>query len=271
MHNFGTCKKSTAAQWQNPIFPASKHVSFPGFCHCTGVLFSQVPKLCTDLDLDLLYILILGTYSKFTQKNNFLALGVCFPQLCSSAGRRFAASTSRLQCYWRIVSFPQPKFRWKALWPGFHWDSAFVPEIPNPILRRGWIFFERTRILHFIRHFIEFIVVKMKWFVSINVNVIMTRQTCGQRSSRAAGSKRWALENAFFQSELLYVLNVKIIDWCCFYCFVRNSLVALLQALCARIFAVRFVDIGFVSDIVKETEIQVCALFDYLRRENASA
>ena len=40
-----------------------------------------------------------------------------------------------------------------------------------------------------------------------------------------------------------------LIDWCCFYCFVRNSLVALLEALCARIFSFRFVKIGFVSEI----------------------
>jgi len=61
------------------------------------VLQTQVPKLCTDLDLCLLYILILGTYSKFAWENNFLSLGICFPQLCSSADRRFAASRSRLQ------------------------------------------------------------------------------------------------------------------------------------------------------------------------------
>ena len=82
-----------------------------GFCHCAAVLQTQVPKLCTDLDLGLLYILILGTCSKFARKNNFLALGVCFPQPCSSAGRRFAASRSRLTNYRRIVSFPQQKIR----------------------------------------------------------------------------------------------------------------------------------------------------------------
>jgi len=38
-----------------------------------------------------------------------------------------------------------------------------------------------------------------------------------------------------------------LIDWCCFYYFVRNSLVALLKVLCARIFSFRFVNIGFVS------------------------
>jgi len=35
------------------------------------------------------------------------------------------------------------------------------------------------------------------------------------------------------------------IDWCCFYYFVRNSLVALLEALRARIFMFRSVSIGF--------------------------
>ena len=47
-----------------------------------AVLFSQVLKLCTDLDLDLLYILILGTCSKFALKNNVIAPGVCFLQTC---------------------------------------------------------------------------------------------------------------------------------------------------------------------------------------------
>ena len=82
-----------------------------GFCRCAAVVHTQVLQLCTALDLSLLYILILGTYSKFARKNNFLALGVCFPQPRSSADRRFAASRSRVQNYRRIVSFPQPKFR----------------------------------------------------------------------------------------------------------------------------------------------------------------
>ena len=67
-----------------------------GICYRALVLQTQVPKLCTDLDLSLLYILILGTYSKFARKNNFLALGVDFLQPFSSAGRRFAASRSHV-------------------------------------------------------------------------------------------------------------------------------------------------------------------------------
>ena len=100
--------------------------------HCAALLFLQVPKKCTDRDLSLLYILTLGTYSKFAWKNNFFAPGVCFPQACSSAGRRFAASRSRLHKYRRIVSFPQQKNRWHTLSTGFHWESAFVWEIPKP-------------------------------------------------------------------------------------------------------------------------------------------
>ena len=108
--------------------------SFENVISCTAALQTQVPKLCTDLDLSLLYILIFGTCTKFARKNNFLALGDCFPQPCSSAGRRFAASRSRLQNYRRIVSFPQKKNRWNVLETGFHWESAFVWEIPNPSL-----------------------------------------------------------------------------------------------------------------------------------------
>ena len=67
---------------------------FSGFRHRAAVVETQVPKLCTALDLGLLYILILGTYTKFAQENNFLSLGVSFPQLCSSAGRRIDASRS---------------------------------------------------------------------------------------------------------------------------------------------------------------------------------
>jgi len=60
---------------------------FLGGRHCAAVLQTQVPKLCTDLDLRLLYILILGTYSKFARKNNFLA--------CSARRLLFAALLQR--------------------------------------------------------------------------------------------------------------------------------------------------------------------------------
>jgi len=110
-HTFSLCSLFFPTSRKKTCFDAGKI----GFCHCATVLQTQVPKLCTDLHLSLLYILILRTYSKFARKNHYLALGVCFPQPSSSAGRMFAVSRSRLQYYWRIVSFPQQKFRWNAL------------------------------------------------------------------------------------------------------------------------------------------------------------
>jgi len=62
-------------------------------------------KSCTKLDLSLLYTFILGTCSKFARKSNMLALVVCFPQPCSSAGRVFAADTSWMQYYWTVRLF----------------------------------------------------------------------------------------------------------------------------------------------------------------------
>ena len=84
------------------FFLRAKHVFF---------LFLKVPKKYTDQDLSLVYILILGKCSRLARKNNFLALGVWFPQPCSSAGRRFAASRSSLQYHRRIVSFSQQIIR----------------------------------------------------------------------------------------------------------------------------------------------------------------
>jgi len=47
--------------------------------------------------------------------------------------------------------------------------------------------------------FIDVFVVETKRFVGSSVNVILTRQTCGQLSRRAAESKRRALENYFYE------------------------------------------------------------------------
>ena len=70
-----------------------------------------------------------------------------------------------------------------------------------------WVFLERTRILsgiQFTTHFIEFFVVKTKRFVGRIVNVILTRQTCGQRSGLAAESKRRA-RGHYFSERICYM------------------------------------------------------------------
>ena len=51
---------------------------FPGSRHCAAVLQTQVPKLCTDLDLSLFYILVLGTYSKFARNKISQRLAFAF-------------------------------------------------------------------------------------------------------------------------------------------------------------------------------------------------
>jgi len=76
-------------------------------------------------------------------------------------------------------------------------------------LRWGWVFLERTQILSgilFTTYFIEFFVVETKRFVGSTVDVILTRQTCGQRSSKAAESKRrlGALGN-YFSERICYM------------------------------------------------------------------
>ena len=70
-------------------------------------------------------------------------------------------------------------------------------KVSGKLLRWGWVFLERTRILcgiQFTTYFIESFVVETKRFVSSFVNVTLTRQTCGQYSSRAAESKRQNVE-----------------------------------------------------------------------------
>ena len=96
---------AVATSQQKTCFNAGKI----GFCHCAAVLQMQVPKSCTDLDLGLLYILILGTYSKFAWKIDFLALDVCFLHPYSSAGCRFAASRSRSNHCHLIESLSQKR------------------------------------------------------------------------------------------------------------------------------------------------------------------
>ena len=61
--------------------------------------------------------------------------------------------------------------------------------------------------IQFTTHFIEYFFVETQRFVSSFVHVILTRQTCGQRSSRAAESKRRALGN-YFSERICYMFPI---------------------------------------------------------------
>jgi len=61
------------------------------------------------------------------------------------------------------------------------------------------------------RHFIEFIVVETKQLVGSNVHMMLTRQTCGQRSGMSAGGKHRALEK-YFSERICYTFSIER-DW----------------------------------------------------------
>jgi len=62
--------------------------------------------------------------------------------------------------------------------------------------------------LQFTTHVIEMLVVETKRFVGSFVNVILTRQTCGQRPSRSAESKCQALGN-YFSERIQFAIFIK--------------------------------------------------------------
>jgi Tfp pilus assembly PilM family ATPase len=58
-------------------------------------------------------------------------------------------------------------------------------------LRQGWVLFKQTCVfsgIQFTKHFIEFVFVETNEVVCSNSTMILTQQTCGQRSSRVVGS-----------------------------------------------------------------------------------
>jgi len=61
--------------------------------------------------------------------------------------------------------------------------------------------------IQFTMYFIGIFVVETKRFVGSFVHVILTRQTCGQRSSRAAESKRRAIGN-YFSKRICYMFPI---------------------------------------------------------------
>ena len=87
-------------------------------------------------------------------------------------------------------------------------QAAFCAHVHT--LRQGWVLLKRTweiSEIQFAKHFIEFVLVETNEVVSCNSHVKLTRQTCGQRSSRVAGSKRRAIGN-YCSIRIWYVFSV---------------------------------------------------------------
>ena len=93
-------------------------------------------------------------------------------------------------------------------------------ETSNPTLRQGWVLFGQTWVLagiQFTVHFIEFVLGETnrekRLFVSnSNVTVIWTRQTCGHRSRRIAGSNPGCSSATQLPSNSKYNRNAH--RWC---------------------------------------------------------
>ena len=97
------------------------------------------------------------------------------------------------------------RFLFRNLKEPFKYMGHFL--IHRHYLKQGWVFSKRTCVFRGIqvtRHFIEFVVVETKQIVGTNSNVILTRQTCGQRSGMAAVSKHRAI--AFYFSVRIYYM-----------------------------------------------------------------
>jgi len=99
--DLGVCMTSVLAKGMQPRSANFRRILQPNtLLHWKSalrsrILFASTKVMHTHLDPTFLYILILRTYTKFVWKNKMLALGACFPQPCSSDGRRFAVSRSR--------------------------------------------------------------------------------------------------------------------------------------------------------------------------------
>jgi len=98
-------------------------------------------------------------------------------------------------------------FQWTGSTPaGF--QAAFRADVHT--LKQGWGLFKRTcefSGIQFTKHFIEFVYVETNEVVRRNSHVNLTRQTCGQRSSRVAGSKRRA-PAFYFSIQIWYVFFI---------------------------------------------------------------
>ena len=141
-----------------------RNTFFSGSRHCAAVLFSQVPKKCTDLNLSLLYILTCGTYSKFAWKNNFLHSSFAFrsPARVLAAGllrqdhvykttdesfrlhnKKIDEMRSKLDSTETPRSFqkyPTPPYN---LIEGFHFEDGLISRlyfVPNPSNLVGKVF-----------------------------------------------------------------------------------------------------------------------------------
>jgi len=105
--------------------------------------FLQVPKLYTDLDLTLFYIVVLKTYSKFARKTTKLVLGGCFPQPCPSADH-FSPVDHVLITTDQLVCFYKNEFDEMRINPDSTENPSSFKKYPNPIITCQHALFDKS-------------------------------------------------------------------------------------------------------------------------------
>ena len=103
---------------------------------------------------------------------------------------------------------------------GQPWLFVLLPSVQTSIFQAKWwetphssrvgFCSKRTCIfrgIQFTKHSIKFVLVESNQLFSIDSNVVLTRQTCGQRSGMAAASKRRALA-FYFSVRICYMFLI---------------------------------------------------------------
>jgi len=110
VHTVGTCTRMWLCGADFRLKNVFDHKIRPKSALRSGILFTSFKFVHRPRSVSPLHFDSQNIYRIRTEKI-MLALGVCFLQPCSSAGRMFAASRSHLHYYSRIVSFPKDQIR----------------------------------------------------------------------------------------------------------------------------------------------------------------
>ena len=192
MHDFGTCTENAAAQCRRPIFK----VLASGLKTRYDLIFSN------SWNENLTSQVQRKTLRK--EKTTRVVEGV---YVTLRSFFEFDIWSSKMGCVyvkfvWWWIYLPCERCVLESIY-------TFFPNIKkNSAFKVGLGISQTNAILsgiQFTTHFVWIFVVETKRFVGSFVNVILTRQTCGQRSSRACGKQTLSARKFFSRANLLHV------------------------------------------------------------------
>jgi len=214
VHNFGICKKNTVVGWRlliKNVFGRKNLSEFANTLWHSVCKYQGCAQTRIWLSSTFWYRNIWQIWAQIRIANlqDFLALNVCFLQTCSiAAGPQVyhVKITFTLLPTNRLVSTTTNSMKYRVNWIPLkirvgsrnHYTQGGVGYFSNEC---GF------SVESSLQRISSIFVVETKRFVGSSLNVILTRQTCGQRSSRAAEKQTPSARNLFFRVNLLYVPN----------------------------------------------------------------